>query len=154
MFLFQVRSVLFSLWCESGSIFQCLGGKWERIGFIFSVFILTEAYRGGWGEFPIGLLWCESFGKLGDWKEYTAHNFSTFLACGTSIDPVRPNSNTSFLGSFPWFSPCLTVIFVVTQYLCRFSLWWLSYYSHCFLHKKHCVLSLKAGQITLHIPGI
>lgn len=32
-------------------------------GLVIFVFILTEVDRDDWKEFPIGLLWCESFGK-------------------------------------------------------------------------------------------
>lgn len=40
-----------------------------------SCLYFDRGIQGGWGV-PIGLLWCGSFGELGDWKEYTVHNFS------------------------------------------------------------------------------
>lgn len=71
-------------------------------GFLVLVFALAEAYKGGWEEFPVGLFWRKSFGKLSDWEGHTGvHNFSSFLDCGTSTDHLRPNLNTSSLGSFP-----------------------------------------------------
>lgn len=66
--------------------------------FITFVFILSEVYGGDWREFPVSLLWCEIGVVLCLGK---AHDFCTFLACRTSIDPVRPNLNISSLGSSP-----------------------------------------------------
>ena len=40
-------------------------------GLVTFVFILTEVDRGDWKEFPVGLLWCESFGKSCYWEAYS-----------------------------------------------------------------------------------
>ena len=40
-------------------------------GLVIFVFILTEVDRGDWKEFPVGLLWCESFEKSSYWEAYS-----------------------------------------------------------------------------------
>lgn len=101
-FLFQYEEFYSLCDVNQGAFYSVWWEMRKEQGFVVLVFALTEAYRGGWEEFPVGLFWRENFGKLSDWEGHTGvHNFSSFLACGTSTDPVRPNLNISSLGSFP-----------------------------------------------------